>query len=225
MYKSDAEAKNAIISAGKKLYARGFVAANDGNITARMEDGTLWSTPTGVSKGDLTEEMLVHMTMDGKILEGTWKVSSEAALHRAIYEKNPGLGGIVHAHCPGATAWSATGRDWNLAICLDSALNLGVVPCVPYATTGSRALAETAAPYSVGHTALLLEHHGAVTWGADVQQALFRMESLEQTFRIYGHMKQFGEVRLLSEAQLDEIEEVKKKYGIVNPRAKGGPNE
>ena len=221
MYKRSDEAKRAIIDAGKRLYHHGYVAANDGNISARMEDGSVWATPTGVSKGAMNEDMLVRVDMDGNVLEGKRQVSSEIMLHLAIYRENPNLGGIVHAHGPGATAWAAYGKPWDMAISLDSALHLGVVPCAPFAITGSRALAKSAAPYCRNHTAVFLEHHGSVTWGKDVKQALFRTEVLEQTFKIYGNMKTFGEVRLLSQRALDEVEEVKKKYGIRCPRATG----
>lgn len=221
MYKSAAEAKKAIVEAGKRLYRNGYVAANDGNITARMEDGTVWCTPTGVSKGSLTEEMLVRVDEDGKVLEGKRQVSSEIMLHLAIYGENPALGGIVHAHGPGATAWAACGKPWEQAISLDAALHLGVVPCAPFAITGSRALAESAAPFCRQHTAVFLEHHGSVTWGKDVKQALFRTEVLEHTFKVYANMRTFGTLRLLSQRQLDEVEEVKKKYGIRCPRAIG----
>lgn len=221
MYKNSADAKRDIIDAGKRLYHFGYVAANDGNITARMEDGTVWCTPTGVSKGSMREDMLVRVDEQGNVVEGTRQVSSEVMLHLAIYRENPNLGGIVHAHGPGATAWAAYGKPWDQAISLDSALHLGVVPCAPFAITGSRELAESAAPFCRKHTAVLLEHHGSVTWGKDVRQALFRTEVLEQTFKIYGNMKTYGEVRLLSNRALDEVEEVKRKYGIRCPRAKG----
>ncbi|MBQ2445785.1 MAG: class II aldolase/adducin family protein [Oscillospiraceae bacterium] len=221
MYKSSKEAKEAILQAGQCLYQNGYVAANDGNITARMEDGSVWCTPTGVSKGFMTEDMLVRVNPDGRLLEGKNKVSSEILLHLAIYKQNPNLGGIVHAHGPGATAWASFGKPWELAISLDSALHLGTVPCAPFAVTGSSALAEGAAPYSKNHTAVFLEHHGSVTWGEDVRQALFRTEVLEQTFKIYANMRTFGEVRLLSQRQLDEIERIKTKYNIRCPRAKG----
>ena len=223
MYKDSLIAKEAIIEAGNRLYRNGYVAANDGNITARMADGTVWCTPTGVSKGSMTEDMLVRVDMNGKVLEGDRQVSSEVKLHLAIYRENPGLGGIVHAHGPGATAWAAYGKAWDQAISLDSALHLGVVPCAPFAITGSKALAESAAPYCRNHTAVFLEHHGSVTWGKDVMQALFRTEVMEHTFKVYANMRAFGEVRLLSPRQLDEVEEVKKKYGILCPRAIGRP--
>lgn len=221
MYNSHEQAKKDIIEAGNKLYAAGYVAANDGNITAKMADGTVWCTPTGVSKGGMSEDMLVRVDAEGNIIEGNLRVSSEIALHLAIYRENPDLGGIVHAHGPGATAWAAYGKPWDLAISLDSALSLGVVPCVPFAITGSRALAESAAPYCKNHTAVLLEHHGAVTWGNTVTQAMFRTEVLEHTFKVYANMRAFGEVRLLTESQLDEVALVKQRFGIKNPRAKG----
>lgn len=221
MYLSNEAAKKAIVQAGHRLYQRGYVAANDGNIAARMADGTVWATPTGISKGSLTEDMLVHLTLDGEILEGTYAVSSEIRLHLAIFREDPSLAGVVHAHSPWATAWAGYGEPFDKAACLDEALSMGVVPCAPYATTGSKALAEGAVPYVKGHTALFLEHHGAVTWGKDVEQALFRTELLEHSLQIYAHQLAFGRVRLLSQAQLDDVELVKQKYGIVNPRATG----
>ncbi len=221
MYKSSEDAKRAIVDAGKRLYHFGYVAANDGNISARMEDGSVWCTPTGVSKGAMSEDMLVRVDENGKVLEGKRQISSEIMLHLAIYRENPNLGGIVHAHGPGATAWAASGKPWDQAISLDAALHLGVVPCAPFAITGSRGLAESAAPFCRQHTAVFLEHHGSVTWGKDVKEALFRTEVLEQNFKIYGNMKTFGTLRLLSNRQLDEVEAVKKKLGIRCPRATG----
>ena len=224
MYKSHHEAKRAILEAGRRLYQNAYVAANDGNISAKMEDGTIWCTPTGVSKGFMTYEMLLRVDAQGNVIEGNYPPSSEMFMHLAIYRTNPTLGGIVHAHSPGATAWAAYGKPWNLAISLDSALTLGVVPCARFAITGSKGLAEAAAAYSKKHTAVFLEHHGAVTWGKDVEQALFRTEVLEHTLKVYANMLAFGEVRLLTERQLDEVEKVKQKFGIINPRATGRPD-
>ena len=180
-YTSHQEAKADILEAGRRLYQRAFVAANDGNISARMEDGTIWATPTGVSKGFMTEDMLVRLTPEGEILEGSRKVSSEIAMHLAIYRKNPELGGVVHAHSPAATAFATQGRAFDMAVSLETAVQLGVIPCAPYAVTGSKKLAENAARYCEEFNGCFLEHHGAVTLGADVMQGLFRTEGLEHT--------------------------------------------
>ena len=214
-YTSHQEAKADILEAGRRLYQRAFVAANDGNISARMEDGTIWATPTGVSKGFMTEDMLVRLTPEGEILEGSRKVSSEIAMHLAIYRKNPDLGGVVHAHSPAATAFATQGRDFDMAVSLETAVQLGVIPCAPYAVTGSKKLAENAASYCEEFNGCFLEHHGAVTWGADVTQALFRTECLEHTIIMYEHMRALGQVRLLTEAQLTELEAVRKRFGIT----------
>lgn len=212
-YTSHQEAKEAILETGFRLYARGFVCANDGNISARMGDGTVWITPAGVSKGFMTEEMLVRLDPQGNPVEGTWMASSEAAMHLALYRENPDISGVVHAHPAAATAYSSLGRDFDLAISLDAVLQVGRVPCAPYAPTGSRALAESAARYCNACYAVLLEHHGAVTWGTDVLRALDRMECLEQTFKVYANMRALGEVRLLTRAQLEELEPIKQKLG------------
>lgn len=214
-YTSHKEAKAAILETGRRLYQRAFVAANDGNISARMADGTIWATPTGVSKGFMTEDMLVRLSPDGEVLEGTWKVSSEIAMHLAIYRENPDLGGVVHAHSPAATAFATQGRDFDIAISLETAVQLGVIPCAPYAVTGSPKLAENAAKYCKEFNGCFLEHHGAVTWGADVMQALFRTECLEHTVIMYEHMRALGEVRLLTQAQLKELEAVRQRFGIT----------
>lgn len=215
MYTSDFEAKQAILEAGRRLYQRGYVAANDGNISARMSDGTIWATPTGVSKGFMTEEQLVHLTPDGAVLEGSCKVSSEIAMHLAVYRENPTLGGVVHAHSPAATAYASLGRDFDIAISLETAVQLGVIPCAPYAVTGSPLLAENAARYCKEYNGAFLEHHGAVTWGGDVMQALFRTECLEHTVIMYEHMRALGEVRLLTQAQLTELDTVRARFGIT----------
>ncbi len=223
-YTSHEQARKDILEAGRRLYARGYVAANDGNISARMEDGTLWATPTGVSKGFMTEDMLVHLTADGKVLEGSWKVSSEIALHLAIFRENPGLSGIVHSHAPAGTAFASQGKDFDMAVSIETAVQLGVIPCAPYAVTGSPKLAENAAVYCKEYNGCLLEHHGVVTWGNSVEQALFRTECLEHTIVMYEHMLALGDIRLLSEEQLNELDTVRAKFGITTGgRPKGRP--
>lgn len=215
MYTSANEAKQAILETGRRLWQRAFVAANDGNISARMADGTIWATPTGVSKGFMTEDMLIRLTPDGEVVEGAYRVSSEIAMHLAVYRENPALGGVVHSHSPAATAYATLGRDFDLAITLETAVQLGVIPCAPYAVTGSKELALAASRYCREYNGCFLEHHGAVTWGKDVTQALYRTECLEHTIVMYSHMRTLGEVRLLTERQLDDLQAVRAAFGIT----------
>ena len=109
-YPTDAQAKAAILDAGRKIYQRGLVAANDGNLSVRVGENALWVTPTGVSKGSMTEEMLVKLDLDGNLLEGVRKPSSETKMHLRIYQEDPLVRAVVHAHPPAATAFAAVSR-------------------------------------------------------------------------------------------------------------------
>ena len=105
-FMTDFEAKRAILDVGRRMYDKGFVAANDGNISCKVGPRTLWTTPTGVSKGFMTQDMLVKMNLDGKVLMGKMKPSSEVKMHLRVYEENPGLKAVVHAHPPVATSFA-----------------------------------------------------------------------------------------------------------------------
>ena len=179
LYPSDAQAKAEILDAGRKIYQRGLVAANDGNLSVRVGDNALWVTPTGVSKGAMTEDMLVKLSLDGTVLEGTRKPSSETKMHLRIYQENPAVRAVVHAHPPAATAFAAAGLPLDRPVLQEAVVQLGTVPVAPFALPGSQAVADSVAPYCQAYRALLLEYHGAVTWGTSMEQAHYRLECLE----------------------------------------------
>ena len=88
-YPSDSEAKKALVDIGRRIYEKGFVAANDGNISCKVDPNTIWITPTGVSKGFMTSDMMIKMDLDGKIIAGKLKPSSEFKMHLRVYKENP----------------------------------------------------------------------------------------------------------------------------------------
>lgn len=133
LYPSDAQAKAEILDAGRKIYQRGLVAANDGNLSVRVGDNALWVTPTGVSKGAMTEDMLVKLSLDGTVLEGTRKPSSETKMHLRIYQENPAVRAVVHAHPPAATAFAAAGLPLDRPVLQEAVVQLGTVPVAPFA--------------------------------------------------------------------------------------------
>jgi len=173
------EAAEAIISIGKKMYARNFVSANDGNITCKIEGNHLLATPTGVSKGEMLKEQMVILDMDGNVVSGTLHPSTEIKMHLRVYRENSSAVAVVHAHPPVATAYSIVGKELPQERLPETHTGIGTVPVVPFAEPGTAAVAETVAPYCKLHVALLLERHGALTWGESLQQAWFRMEALE----------------------------------------------
>ena len=177
----DAEAKRQIIEIGCRMYEQKYCAANDGNISCRSSEGGFWVTPSGVSKGFLTDEMLIKVDADGNILEANegYKCSSEVKLHLKVYSERPEMNAVVHAHPPVSTAFACARRDLDTPVVTEAILSLGTVPCAPFAVPGSPELAETIVPYLNGHAACLLANHGVLTWGESLVQAYYRMETTE----------------------------------------------
>lgn len=168
----------AILNIGRRMYAKNMVVSNDGNISCRVADG-IWTTPTGVCKGDMTLDMLVKVDENGNILFGQYKPSSELKMHLRVYQENPTVQAVVHAHPPVATSFAIAGIALDSPILPEAIVHLGTVPVTVYAVPGTQAVADSIAPYCTSHHAVLLANHGALTWGKDLWQAYFRMESLE----------------------------------------------
>ena len=181
-YPTDAEARAQLLEFGRRMYEQGFVAANDGNLSCRVAGDAVWATPTGVSKGYMKEETLVKLSLGGEVLyQEAREPSSEIRMHLRAYRENPMIGGVVHAHPPAATAFAIAGEGLDKPVYPEAMVLLGTVPCTPFATPGTQDVAESIAPYcrGNGYTALLLGNHGALAWGATLEQAWFRLEALE----------------------------------------------
>lgn len=201
-------ASASILETGKRLYNREMVAGNDGNISCRLSNGNILITAAGVSKGYMTQDMLVEIDFQGKILRGDAKPSSETSLHMGLYLGNAETGAVVHAHPPYATAFACSGKSLNIAILPEAIVNLGQITLLPYYHPGSTQLAESVSAYAYSHRALLLANHGALTWGKDLKTALFRMESLEHYARVLFYAQQLGEVKPLSRQSIEELEKL-----------------
>lgn len=214
IYCSDQEAKDAILACGARLYSRGFVAANDGNLSIKVSPNEIWTTPTGVSKGFMTEEMLVKVDANGNVLAGTQKPSSELKLHLRIYQEAPNVQAVVHAHPPASTAFAAAGLPMDRPVLQEAVVQLGTVPIAPYALPGSDAVAESVAPFCQSARGLLLEYHGAVTWGKNMEQALHRMECMEQYATILLHLKTLGCDRVMPSQLVEDLVALRNKLGL-----------
>lgn len=178
-YPSDEEAKALIIDIGKRIYDRGFVAANDGNISCRVSKNEIWVTATNVSKGFMTEKNLVKINLDGEILEGDEKPSSETKMHLRVYRESEDLNGVVHTHPMHATAFACAGLPLDSRFLPEGIVQLGKVPCIPFAMPGTEDVPNSIAPYITQYNAVLLGNHGALTWGDSLIQAWMRMETVE----------------------------------------------
>lgn len=215
-YPSVFEAKEQIVDVGKRMYDRNFVAANDGNISCKIDDNTIIATPTGVSKGFMTEDMMVKMTLDGKVLSaGDLPPSSEVKMHLRVYKENPEVMAVTHAHPQIATSFAIAGIGLDLPILTEAVMSLGSVPIAKYATPGTDEVPDSIAPFCVDYNAVLLANHGALTWGNSLMQAYYRLESLEYYASIMMYTQNIiGKSNLLSCEQIQPLMEVRKKLGI-----------
>lgn len=214
-YYSDFEAKKLICEIGVRMYNRNFVAANDGNISVKVSNNSIWCTPTGVSKGFMTPDMLVKMDLNGNVLAGKYKPSSEVKMHLRVYKENPEVNAVVHAHPPVATSFAIAGINLDKAVLPEAVVLLGNVPVAPYATPGSQEVPDSIAPYCKGYNAVLLANHGALTWGSNLIEAYHRMESLEHYATILMYTgKIINQSNELSCNQVDELLKIRDKLGI-----------
>lgn len=213
-YPTDQEARELILEVGQRLYNKGFVASNDGNISCKVGDDAVWVTPTGVSKGFMTEDLLVKLSLSGEFLEGSNRPSSEIKMHLRVYRENHLVGGVVHAHSPYATCAAAAEKPLNGVFLTETLMGLGEVPCAPFAMPGTDEVPDSVAPYCRDYNAVLLAHHGALTWGKDLMQAYMRMESLEFFARMTLMENLIpGGYPSLTEEQIKGLSDIKRRLG------------
>ncbi|HXY68723.1 MAG TPA: class II aldolase/adducin family protein [Gemmatimonadales bacterium] len=194
-----------ICRAGRRLSERGLIAGSDGNIAARCGPDRLLVTPAGRDKGELEPGDLVEVDLAGRVVRGAAKPSTELGMHLAIFAQRPDVGAVVHAHPPTATGFAVAGKmvgDGSLA---ELVAQFGMVPVVPFGAPGTPELGERVRPFAREHDALLLANHGAVTLGATVEAACWRMESLEQGARILLVARLLGGARPLSPEEVARL--------------------
>ena len=208
---SDKEAREQIIRIGRLLYEEGLNTGTDGNISCRVDGGEhLWTTGSGSAKGFLTERDLVKTDLDGNVLEGDTRPSSELKLHLCVYRHNALAQAAVHAHTIAATALASAGVGLTEPLLPPVSLQLGKVYVAPYALTGTQAVADSILPYVAENNAVLLANHGAVTWGKDLWQAFTRMETLERCAQITLQVRALGTPHYLTAEQEQELHD----YGV-----------
>ena len=223
-YPTDREAKTLLLEAGRRLYERGFVASNDGNMSVLVSAGTLWTTPTGVSKGFMTEDMLVKTDLAGTVLEGTRKPSSELKMPRRVYQENPDLRAAVHAPPPAATSFAIAGLPLDRPILPEAIVQLGTIPVAPYAEPGTQAVPDSIAPFCRDYGGVLLANHGALTWGYDLTQAYYRMETLEYYAQVtINSVFLLGRANALTGEQVERLTEQRQRLDAARREA-GNPS-
>jgi len=214
MVRSLAGLREEIVEVGKLMFDKGWIAANDGNISIRLDNGRILCTPTGISKGAMHPCDLILCDMDGRKLEGERECTSEIAMHVTVYKLRPDVHGVVHAHPPVATGFASAGRALNLALLPEVIIGLGCVPLAEYGLPGTPALSEGLAPYIPKYDALLMANHGSVTYGEDVRQAYQRMETVEHFARITLVAELLGGAKPLPRMEVRKLYDSRARYGV-----------
>lgn len=194
---------------GRRLHEMGFVAATDGNLSVRTASGFL-ATPTALPKRELREDLLSVLDARGLPLSGS--PSSEWPMHLAIYGARPDVAAVVHAHPPFATALACAGRSIERPFLSEAVTALGTVPLVPFALPSTEDLASRVAEVLASCDAALLANHGAVTVGADLRTAYYRMETLEQTARTFLYSEILGGGRELPPSAVETLKDMARGY-------------
>jgi L-fuculose-phosphate aldolase len=208
-----------IVEVGRRLWVRGFVASNDGNISVRVGSDRLLMTPASVSKGFMTPEMMVVTDLDGTLVSGApgRKPSSEIQMHLVVYQARPDVGAVVHAHPPLSTGFAVAGIPLDRAVLAEVVTTLGSIPIAEYGTPSTQELADAVKPYVRMHDGLLLANHGALALGRDLFAAYYKMETIEHFARISLVARMLGRERLLSREEVDRLQGLRGQYGITAP--------
>ena len=219
MVKTEKELRQDIVDVGRYVFQKGWVAANDGNISMRLDENRFLCAPTGVCKGMMHCDDLIVCDMQGNKLYGRQQRTSEIAMHLTVYDMRPDIHAVVHAHPPVATGFASAGRPLNLALLPEVIIGLGCVPLADYGLPGTEALTDGMLPYIPKYDALLMANHGAVCYGEDVYKAYFRMETIEHFARIALVAELLGGPTLLPKAEVDKLFDSRTRYGV---KAKAG---
>ena len=206
-----------IVEVGRRMYARGYTASNDGNISIRIGTDRLLMTPKSVCKGFMTPDMMCITDLNGKKISGDRDPSSEALMHLEVYRQRPDVNAVVHAHPPIATGFAVAGIPLDRAVLAEVLTTLGSIPLAEYATPSTSELPEAIRQYIKAHDGMLLANHGALTVGADLFSAYYKMETIEHFAHISLVARMLGRENLISREEVMRLQELRGTYGIKAP--------
>lgn len=214
---SHARLREDICEIGAMVWTKGMVAANDGNISARVAEDRVLATPTGVSKGRLRPEMLSVLDLSGNVVEPSpegFQPTSEIKMHLRMYRVNPDVGGCVHAHPLHGTAFAIKGESLDKQMMPETCIAMPEIPLAPYGTPSTEAVPDSVEPFAFTHKVALLEQHGALSWGVDVWDAYFQMERLEYTAQLTYLTRMLGGERELPADEVRKLVGMRAQYGL-----------
>ena len=204
-----------IVEVCRHIYEKGFVAANDGNVSVLLEDGRVLITPTGVSKGFINPEDLAVVNLEGEVLSEEHRPSSELPMHLYIYKNRPDVRAVVHAHPLYSTGFAVAGIPLDKNVLAEVVLTLGAVPLVEYGTPSTDELPTAMGEYIRRADAFLLANHGVVTIGRNLLETFWKLERVEHFAQISFIARLLGGERLLSREEVEKLTQLRRKLGLA----------
>jgi L-fuculose-phosphate aldolase len=206
-----------IVEVGRRMYARAYTASNDGNISVRLGADRLLMTPKSVCKGFMTPDMMCITDLNGRKLQGDRDPSSEMLMHLEVYRHRPDVQAVVHAHPPIATGFAVAGIPLTRAVLAEVLTTLGSIPIAEYATPSTQELPDAVRKYIKAHDGMLLANHGALTVGADLYSAYYKMETIEHFAKISLVARLLGRENLIAREEVERLQGLRGTYGIKAP--------
>ena len=215
--KNEWELKKLFVEIGRRIWERNYVASNDGNLTVRLNDHEILTTPTGVSKGFMTTDMIIKVDYSGKVISGNpnYRPSSEVKMHLDVYKERPDINSVVHAHPPYATSFAVAGIPLDKCVLPEAIIVIGAVPIAKYGLPSTDELPDMIRPHIKTSDAILLENHGALTLGTDLLNAYHKMETLEHTANIVWKAMQLGSMNVMNEGDRDRLMTLREKFNLT----------
>jgi L-fuculose-phosphate aldolase len=207
--------KEELVNICHKVYEKGFLAAFDGNLSVRIDENKILITRSGVNKGNVCLDDILTIDNEGKLIEGSGKVTTEAKLHLKVYNNRRDINSVIHCHPVYATAIATSRKEFPNNIFPEVILTLGKVPICKYATPSTDGLADSLDPFVNYANVFLLSNHGAVAVGETLESAYFRMEKLEQVSKTLIVAESIGNLKTLSNEEINELYSIAEEtYGI-----------
>jgi L-fuculose-phosphate aldolase len=205
--------KKEIVKVGKLLYQKNYIASNDGNLSIRVGN-KIFITPTCMSKGFMSVNDIVEVDLEGKILRGYNKPTSEILMHLTVYQQRPDINAVCHAHPIYSTAFASTGKALDKRVLPEVIISLDKIPLVKYGTPGTKNLSKNLLPFIKKYDAVLLQNHGVLTFGLDLMNAYFKMETVEHFAQICFVASQIGKLKELPKSEIQKLIAQREKFGV-----------
>ena len=209
---NESEIRKKILDIGKRMYDRRMVASNDGNISVKLNDHEFLCTPTGVSKGFMTEDMLCKVDENGKLIDPDYpyRPSSEVKMHMVVYRKRPDVTAVVHAHPIYSTVFAAAGLPLDMPVLAEAVTYIGSVPLAKFGTPSTVEVPDSIEEFLDDYDAVLLESHGALTYGDDLIRAWYKMEAVEFYAEILYKLKLMGDVKVFDKDTVEKLYDMRR---------------